>query len=205
MFSVRYLWRHNLTSYSCFQTNVLAKSVDTISILFCTHSLYFLCHCTESKLSALHVRISEEKTLNATTQQFITAKISHCALKQGIKHSAYYRAVQNCKNRLCECLVEYEQSSVGARLAWRTPRFARSNHVNCSRIENAHKVRRETFIFLLYIEVQQTFSFRFSLLRHHQMPECFRVNNCCFFVQQFYHATEIGNVARPVSACAGQP
>ena len=29
------------------------------------------------------------------------------------------------------------------------------------------------------------------------MPECFYVNNCSFFelVQQFYHDTEIGNVA----------
>jgi len=26
-FSVRCLWRHKLTSYSCFQTNVLAKFV----------------------------------------------------------------------------------------------------------------------------------------------------------------------------------
>ena len=30
------------------------------------------------------------------------------------------------------------------------------------------------------LEVQQTFSFPFSLLRHYQMPECFYVNNCCF-------------------------
>jgi len=31
------------------------------------------------------VRISEENTLNATTQHFINAKISGCALKQGSK------------------------------------------------------------------------------------------------------------------------
>ena len=30
------------------------------------------------------------------------------------------------------------------------------------------------------LEVQQTFSFPFSLLRHYQMPECFYVNNCGF-------------------------
>jgi len=35
-------------------------------------------------------------------------------------------------------------------------------------------------VFLLCIEVQQTFSFPFSLLRHYQMPECFYVKNCCF-------------------------
>ena len=43
---VRSLLRHNLTSYSCFQTNVLAKFVDIICIFFYTYS-HFLCHCTE--------------------------------------------------------------------------------------------------------------------------------------------------------------
>jgi len=52
--------------------------------------------------------------------------------------------------------------------------------LNCTRIENAHKVRKKTFDFLLFIEVQQTFSFPFSLLKHYQMPECFYVNNCRF-------------------------
>jgi len=42
-----------------------------------------MCHCTEYKLSVLQVRLSEENKHNATTQQFITAKISGCALKQG--------------------------------------------------------------------------------------------------------------------------
>jgi len=73
-FGVRCLWRHNLTSYSCFQTNVLAKFVDTTCIFFHTHPPYFMCYCTEYTLSALQVRISEENTLNATTQQFISAK-----------------------------------------------------------------------------------------------------------------------------------
>jgi len=52
--------------------------------------------------------------------------------------------------------------------------------LNYTRIENAHKVRKKTFDFLLCIEVQQIFSFHFSLLRHNQMPECFYFNNCCF-------------------------
>jgi len=81
VFGVRYLWRHNLKSYPCFQTNVLVKFVDTIRIFFHTHSPYFMCYCNQYKLSALQVRISEENTLNATTQQFITAKISGWALK----------------------------------------------------------------------------------------------------------------------------
>ena len=77
------LWRQNLTSYSCFQTKVLAKLVDIICIFVYTQALKCMCHWTEYKLSALQVRISEENTLNSTKQQFITAKISGCALKQG--------------------------------------------------------------------------------------------------------------------------
>jgi len=42
----------------------------------------FMCHCTECKLSALRIRISEENKLNATIQQLITAKITGCTLKQ---------------------------------------------------------------------------------------------------------------------------
>jgi len=48
-----------------------------------------MCHCTEYKPSTLQVRISEENKLNPKTQQFITAKISGCALKQWSKtHSS---------------------------------------------------------------------------------------------------------------------
>jgi len=42
-----------------------------------------MCHGTGYKLSALQVRLSEKGKFNATTQQFITAKISGCALKKG--------------------------------------------------------------------------------------------------------------------------
>jgi len=85
---VRSLWRHNLSSYSCFQTNILAKFVDIICTFFYTQSPYFMCHCTEYKLSALHVRISEENKLNVATQEFITAKFG-CVLKKGSKtHSS---------------------------------------------------------------------------------------------------------------------
>jgi len=74
-----------VTSYSCFQANVLAKFVDIMCIFFHTHSPYFVCHCTEYELSTLQVKISAENTLNATTPQFITAKMSGCVLKQGNK------------------------------------------------------------------------------------------------------------------------
>jgi len=78
---------------------------------------------------------------------------------------------------------------------------------NYTRIENEHKVRKKTFDVLWCIEVQQIFSFPFSLLRHHQMPECFHVLTTAVYelVQQFYHATEIGNIAAAISACANQP
>jgi len=55
--------------------------------------------------------------------------------------------------------------------------------LNYTRIVNAHEVRKKTFDFLLCIEVQQIFRFPFSLLRRYQMPECFYVNNCCFWAR----------------------
>jgi len=55
--------------------------------------------------------------------------------------------------------------------------------LNYTRIENAHEVHNKTFDFLLCVEVQQTFSRRFSLLKHYQMPECFYVNNCGFWAR----------------------
>jgi len=37
----------------------------------------------------------------------------------GVKHIHHYvKASYNCKIRLRECLVEYEQSSIGVRLDW---------------------------------------------------------------------------------------
>jgi len=64
-----------------------------------------MCHCSEYKLLALQVRLSEENTLNPTTQQFITAKISGCALKQGSKtlvnaSEQFTTAKSNCANVL---------------------------------------------------------------------------------------------------------
>jgi len=64
----------NLMSFPCFQTNVLAKFVDIKCIFLYIHSLYFICHCTEYKLSAVEVRLSEKNKFKATTQQFISAK-----------------------------------------------------------------------------------------------------------------------------------
>jgi len=76
-------------------------------------------------------------------------------------------------------VVEHRQSAAG--LADGQPRLKDRILLNCTRIENAHKVRKKTFDFLLFTEVQQTFSFPFFLLKHYQMPECFYVKNCCCF------------------------
>jgi len=46
---------------------------------------------TEYKLSALQVKVTDKNTLNATSQQFITAKISGCALKQRSKTQSLLR------------------------------------------------------------------------------------------------------------------
>ena len=152
--------------------------------IFCIHSPYFMCHCTEYKLLALQVRISEENTLNPTTQQFITAKISGCALKQGSKTlitaSAQFTTTKwNCA--IMSCWIQaVERTKSAAGLADAQPRLKDPILLNYTRIENAHKVRKKTFDFLLFIEVQQTFSFPFFLLKHYQMPECFHVKNCCF-------------------------
>jgi len=74
--------------------------------------------------------------------------------------------------------VEHKKGAAG--LADAQPRLKDLILLNCTRIENAHKVHKKTYDFLLFIEVRQTFSFPFSLLKHYQMPECFYVNNCCF-------------------------
>jgi len=91
-----------------------------------------MCHCSQYKLSAHQVRLSEINTLNATTQQFITAKISGCTLKRGMKHTHHYvRAIYNCSSLRQSNfqLVKYEQLSIeGVPLDWLAHTlFARSN------------------------------------------------------------------------------
>jgi len=63
--------------------------------------------------------MSEENTLNATTQQFITAKISGCALKQGSKtHSSLRQSNLQLQNdaALISCriwAVEHRNCAAG--------------------------------------------------------------------------------------------
>jgi len=70
------------------------------------------------------------------------------------------------------------------------------------------KYARKLSILLLFIEVQQTFSILFFLLRHNKCLNASMLKSAVFeLVQQFYHATEIcrPNAANAVSACADQP
>ena len=153
-FGVRSLWCHNLTLYSWFQTNVLAKLVDIICIFFYIHSPYFMCHCTECKLSALQVRLSEENELNAAILQFITANISACVFKQvskirsSLRQSKLQRkneaALMSCRIRA----VEYRKCAAG--LAGAHPDLKNRILLNYTRIENAHKVCKKTFNFIMY-------------------------------------------------------
>jgi len=122
-----------------------------------------MCLCTEYKLSVLQVVLSEENKLNATTQQFITAKTPCCALKQGSKTYSSMRqsnlqlqiaaALMSCRIRA----VEHRKCAAG--LAGAHPDLQDLILLNCTRIGNAHNVRKKTFDFLLFVEVQQTFNF----------------------------------------------
>ena len=167
-FAVRSLGRHNLTSYSSFQTNILAKFVDIICIFLYTYSPYFMCQmcqCTEYKLSALQVRISQENRLNATTQQFITAKISGCALKQASKiRSSLRQSILQLQNEavlMSRRIEAVEHRKCGTGLSDANPGLQNRILLNYTRIGNAHKVHKKTFDFLLCAEVQQILVFLF--------------------------------------------
>ena len=85
----------------------------------------------------------EENKLNATTQQFITAKISGCALKHGSKTNSSIRqsnlqlqneaALKSCRIRA----VEHRKSAVGLPNAH--PGLKNRILLNYTRIENAHR------------------------------------------------------------------
>jgi len=146
-----------------------------------------MCHCTEYKLSAVQVRLSEENKLNATTQQFITAEIPGCALEHGNEtHPSLRQSNLQLQNQatLMSCWIRaVEQWNCAAVLADTHPGLQDRILLNYTRIENADKVCKKTFDFLLCIEVQQTLSFPFSLLWHYQMPEYISFKNCCFWAR----------------------
>ena len=112
-----------------------------------------MCHCTEYKLSALQARLSEENKLNATTQQFITAKISGCALKQGSETHSSLRQI-NLQLQIKAALrsrqiraAEHEKCVAG--LAGAHPGLQDGILQNYTRIENAHEVCKKSFNFFI--------------------------------------------------------
>ena len=144
----------------------------------------FMCHCAEYKLSALHVRMSGK--INSTLRQAVhNCKKIRLRVETGSKtHSSvittseqFTAAKWGCPNVSSNTSSRVQKVAAG--LAGTHPGLQDRIMLKYTRIENAHKVRKKTLDFLLCIEVQQIFSF-FSLLRHHQMPECFYFNNCCF-------------------------
>jgi len=112
-----------------------------------------MCHCTEYKLSALQVRLLEENTPNATTQQFITAKISGCALKQGsTTHSSIPQSNLQRKNEaaIMSCRIRaVEHRKCAAGLPGAHPGLQDRILLNYTRIENAHKVHKKTVDFVV--------------------------------------------------------
>jgi len=74
--------------------------------------------------------------------------------------------------------VEHRKRPAG--LAGAHPGLKNRILLSYTRIENAHKVRKKSFDFLLCKQVLKTFTFPFSLMRHYQMPECFYVDKYCF-------------------------
>jgi len=95
------------------------------------HSPYFMCHCTEHKLSALQVRKSAENKLNAATQQFITAFI-RLRVKTGEQNTLINSSEQFATAKWGYANVLSNKSCQAYKVCgwtgWRrhTPRFARS-------------------------------------------------------------------------------
>jgi len=119
-----------------------------------------MCHCTEYKLSALQARLSEENKLKTTTQQFMTAKITGSALIQGSKTLSSMRQsnlqLQNEVAVMSRRIRAVEHRKCATGLAGTHPGLQYRILLNYRRIENAQKVRKKTFDFLSFIEVQQT-------------------------------------------------
>jgi len=176
------VWRHIHVSKPTFWRSLL-----TLGIFFCTHSPYFICHWTEYKLSALQVRISEENTLNATTQQFITARISGCVLKQGSKTHSSNLQLQN-EAALMSCRIRaVEHRKCAIWLAGAPSGLQDRILLNYTRIKNAHEVRKKFFV--MHIKVQQLLVFLFPCW---DIIKCLNASVLTTAVvellQQFYHA-----------------
>ena len=155
VFGVRCLWLHNFTSYSCFQIIVLAKYVDTLCIFFYTHSPYFVCHCTEYKLSALQ----GSKTHSSLRQSNLQLQ------NQAARMSRQIRAVER----------------IGVRLDWLA--HTRVCKIKSCQTTQELKMRKSTQENFRFLVLYRSPGFLFSLLKHYQIPEWLYANNCCFWAR----------------------
>ena len=161
------------------------------------------------KLTPLQVKISEENELNATRQQFITAKMSGCALKHGSKpHSSIRQSNLQLQNEaaLMSRRKRAVQFRCAAGLAGAHPGLQNRILLIYTRIENAHWIRKKTFVHLWCIGFSKPLVFLlhcWDIIKH--LNASVLTTAVFELVQQFYHAAEFGNVANAVRACAGQP
>ena len=144
-FSVCCLWRHNITSFPCFQTNVLAKFVDIICIFFYIHSPYFMCRCTECKLSAIQIRISEKNQFKRYYTAVHNRKNIRLRIKTGDWNTLITTSEQFTTTKWGCANVSSNTGSWALKMCswtgWRTPWFARLNFAKTD------KVRKKMFIF----------------------------------------------------------
>jgi len=135
-------------------------------IFLFTQSPYFMCQCTEYKLLALQVWLSEENTPNATVLQFVTAKISGGALKQGsTTHSSIRQSNLQWKNEaaLMSCRIRAVEHRVsGDGLAGAHPGSKIESCWTTQELRMRIKHARKLSILLLFMEVQQTLVCLFS-------------------------------------------
>ena len=71
--------------------------------------------------------------------------------KSAVKHTKRYdEAVHKFKKWLRECLVQQQSSVDGTQLGWRIPSVDSLKLVElaCTKIENVHKVRKKTSVFI---------------------------------------------------------
>ena len=127
-----------------------------------------MCQCTEYKLLELQVRRSEENTY---TQRYDTV-VRNCkkyqggALKQGSKtHSSIRQSNLQRKNEaaLMSCRIRaVEHRLSGDGLTGAHPDLKNRILLNYTRIENAHKVCKKTFDFVVIYRSPANLVFLFS-------------------------------------------
>jgi len=114
-----------------------------------------MCHCTGYKLLALQVRLSEENTPNAQRYDTAVRNCKNIRLRvKGVEYNTLinssgqfttekWAALMSCRIRA----VEHRVSAGG--LAGAQPGLKNRILINYTKIENAHKVHKKTFDFVV--------------------------------------------------------